>query len=175
MSLGLLVAALTGLGAVAFGQPFLTSAFGHFSVPLLGEVELATALGFDIGVYLVVVGGRASASFSGLPRHRSRAVELILIGVIGVLFGCGTYLLLQHHLLQVVIGLSLYSHAANLSLMLSGGLGHGSPPLLTSPPPYTDPLPQALVLTAIVISFGMTAFCRGAGLSHPSGVRLERY
>ena len=56
MSLGLLVAALTGLGAVAFGQPFLTSAFGHFSVPLLGEVELATALGFDIGVYLVVVG-----------------------------------------------------------------------------------------------------------------------
>ncbi len=56
VSLGLLVAALTGLGAVAFGQPFLTSAFGHFSVPLLGEVELATALGFDIGVYLVVVG-----------------------------------------------------------------------------------------------------------------------
>ena len=56
VSLGLLVAALTGLGAVAFGQPFLTSAFGHFSVPLLGEVELATAMGFDIGVYLVVVG-----------------------------------------------------------------------------------------------------------------------
>ena len=56
VSLGLLVAALTGLGALAFGQPFLTSAFGHFSVPLLGEVELATALGFDIGVYLVVVG-----------------------------------------------------------------------------------------------------------------------
>ena len=56
VSLGLLVAALTGLGAVALGQPFLTSAFGHFSVPLLGEVELATAMGFDIGVYLVVVG-----------------------------------------------------------------------------------------------------------------------
>ena len=56
VSLGLLVAAFTGLGAVAFGQPFLTSAFGHFSVPLLGEVELATAMGFDIGVYLVVVG-----------------------------------------------------------------------------------------------------------------------
>ena len=56
VSLGLLVAALTGLGAVALGQPFLTSAFGHFFVPLLGEVELATAMGFDIGVYLVVVG-----------------------------------------------------------------------------------------------------------------------
>ena len=66
-------------------------------------------------------------------------MELILIGVIGVLFGCGTYLLLQHHLLQVVIGLSLYSHAANLSLMLSGGLEHGSPPLLTSPPPCPRP------------------------------------
>ncbi len=56
VSLGLLMAVLTGLSAVALGQPFLTSAFGHFFVPLLGEVELATAMGFDIGVYLVVVG-----------------------------------------------------------------------------------------------------------------------
>ncbi len=56
VSLGLLLAALTGLGAVALGQPFLTSAFGHISVPLLGEVELVTSMGFDIGVYLVVVG-----------------------------------------------------------------------------------------------------------------------
>ncbi len=85
-------------------------------------------------------------------------MELIIIGVIGVLFGCGTYLLLQPHLLQVVIGLALYSHAANLALILSGGLKRGGPPLLTSSAPYSDPLPQALVLTAIVISFGMTAF-----------------
>lgn len=56
VSLGLVLAALTGLSALVFGQPFLTSAFGHFVIPLVGEVELATAMVFDIGVYLVVVG-----------------------------------------------------------------------------------------------------------------------
>jgi multicomponent Na+:H+ antiporter subunit C len=85
-------------------------------------------------------------------------VELIIIGVIGVLFGCGTYLLLQRSLLQVIVGLSLFSHSANLALMVAGGLKRGRPPLLTAAAPYADPLPQALVLTAIVISFGMTAF-----------------
>ena len=53
---GVLIAALTGLGSWAFGRPFLTSAFGHFSLPLVGEFELATAMLFDLGVYLVVVG-----------------------------------------------------------------------------------------------------------------------
>ncbi len=85
-------------------------------------------------------------------------MEFVIISVIGVLFGCGTYLILQRHLLRVVVGLSLYSHAANLALMISGGLKRGSPPLLTTDAPYVDPLPQALILTAIVISFGMTAF-----------------
>jgi multicomponent Na+:H+ antiporter subunit C len=85
-------------------------------------------------------------------------MELLIIGVIGVLFGSGTYLLLQRTLLQLVIGLSLFSHAANLALMVSGGLKRGNPPLLTNATAYADPLPQALVLTAIVISFGMTAF-----------------
>jgi multicomponent K+:H+ antiporter subunit A len=53
---GVLLAALTGLGSWAFGRPFLTSAFGHFRLPLLGELELATAMLFDLGVYLTVVG-----------------------------------------------------------------------------------------------------------------------
>lgn len=53
---GLTVSSLTGLGALLFGYPFLTSAFGHVQVPFLGEVELATAALFDVGVYLVVVG-----------------------------------------------------------------------------------------------------------------------
>jgi multicomponent Na+:H+ antiporter subunit A len=53
---GLSVSALTGLGALVFGRPFLTSAFGHFHFPILGEVELVTAALFDLGVYLVVVG-----------------------------------------------------------------------------------------------------------------------
>ncbi|WP_082363423.1 monovalent cation/H+ antiporter subunit A [Chondromyces crocatus] len=53
---GVLVAALTGLGALVFDVPFLTSAFGHFEVPVLGELELSTAMVFDIGVSLAVVG-----------------------------------------------------------------------------------------------------------------------
>ena len=53
---GVLLAALTGLGSWAFGHPFLTSAFGHFHIPYIGELELATALLFDLGVYLAVVG-----------------------------------------------------------------------------------------------------------------------
>jgi len=53
---GILIAALTGLGSWAFGQPFLTTAFGHFNWPLVGEFELASAMLFDLGVYLTVVG-----------------------------------------------------------------------------------------------------------------------
>jgi multicomponent K+:H+ antiporter subunit A len=53
---GVLIAGLTGLGSWAFGRPFLTSAFGHFELPLVGEFELATAMLFDLGVYLTVVG-----------------------------------------------------------------------------------------------------------------------
>ena len=53
---GLTLSAVTGTGALVFGQPFMTSAFGHFHLPLLGDVELASAMFFDIGVYLVVVG-----------------------------------------------------------------------------------------------------------------------
>ena len=53
---GLLIAGCTGLGSWLFGAPFLTSSFGHFDIPLIGEVELATALFFDLGVYLTVIG-----------------------------------------------------------------------------------------------------------------------
>ena len=56
IGLGLLIATATGLGSWWFGYPFLTSTFGHFSLPLLGEIELASAMAFDFGVYLVVVG-----------------------------------------------------------------------------------------------------------------------
>ena len=53
---GLLIALLTGLGSWVFGRPFLTSSFGHMNWPLVGEFELATAMAFDLGVFLVVVG-----------------------------------------------------------------------------------------------------------------------
>ncbi len=53
---GVLLATLTGLGSWVFGRPFLTSAFGHFDLPIVGDIELATAMIFDLGVYLTVVG-----------------------------------------------------------------------------------------------------------------------
>ncbi len=56
VAVGLLLAAGTGLGSILIGYPFLTSAIGHYNFPLFGDVELVTAMGFDIGVYLVVVG-----------------------------------------------------------------------------------------------------------------------
>lgn len=57
VGLGLLTALTTGLVALLLGYPFLTSTFGHFHLPLLGDLEIATAFFFDLGVYFVVVGG----------------------------------------------------------------------------------------------------------------------
>jgi multicomponent Na+:H+ antiporter subunit B len=56
IALGLVFAAGTGIGGVILGYPFLTQTFDYFHIPLVGEIELATALSFDIGVFLVVVG-----------------------------------------------------------------------------------------------------------------------
>ena len=53
---GLLIATLTGIGSWLFGRPFLTSWFDYFHIPLIGEIELASALLFDLGVYLTVIG-----------------------------------------------------------------------------------------------------------------------
>jgi multicomponent K+:H+ antiporter subunit C len=86
-------------------------------------------------------------------------MEIVLSIAIGVLVATGVYLLLRARLFPVVLGLTLLSYAVNVFLFVSGRVTGGSAPLLKDlPPPYTDPLPQALVLTAIVIGFGMTAF-----------------
>ncbi len=53
---GLLIAFLTGVGSFVFNQPFLSHTFGYFHLPLLGKTELATAVFFDLGVYLTVIG-----------------------------------------------------------------------------------------------------------------------
>lgn len=82
-----------------------------------------------------------------------------LILTIGTLVGVGVFLLLRRNLLKLIIGLSLISHAANLILVGSGGFLGQRPPVITEGSlPYVDPLPQALVLTAIVIGFGVSAF-----------------
>ena len=76
----------------------------------------------------------------------------------GVLFATGTYLILTRSLSRIVVGLGLIAHGANLILLGSGG-EPGEPPIVDgSTSNYSDPLEQALVLTAIVITFGITAF-----------------
>lgn len=78
---------------------------------------------------------------------------------IGALVAAGVFLMLRRNLLKLVIGLAVLSHAANLILVGSGGFLGKRPPVITEGSlPYVDPLPQALVLTAIVIGFGVSAF-----------------
>ncbi|MBN1348085.1 Na(+)/H(+) antiporter subunit C [candidate division KSB1 bacterium] len=87
-------------------------------------------------------------------------MEILSAVIVGVLFGCGTYLMLKRTLLRIIIGLALYSHAANILLMESG-LHQGIDPIIgdgISKMNYVDPIPQALILTAIVIGFACTAF-----------------
>ncbi|SFP39588.1 multisubunit potassium/proton antiporter, PhaC subunit [Nitrosomonas cryotolerans] len=86
-------------------------------------------------------------------------MEALISLVIGVFTTCGVYLTLRGRTFPVVLGLTFLSYAVNLFLLVMGRLTIGSPPVITDGiMNYADPLPQALVLTAIVISFAMTAF-----------------
>ena len=85
-------------------------------------------------------------------------MEALLTLAIGTLAGCGVWLVLRAHTFPVVLGLTLLSYAVNLFLFATGRLAIGQPPVISAGATYTDPLPQALVLTAIVIGFAMTAF-----------------
>tara|TARA_R110002095_G_scaffold114065_1_gene99619 strand:- start:247 stop:597 length:351 start_codon:yes stop_codon:yes gene_type:complete len=84
-------------------------------------------------------------------------MELLVASAIGILTAAGLYLVLRQRTFPVIMGVSLLTYAVNVFLFASGRLVLGAPPILTDATRYTDPLPQALVLTAIVISFGMTA------------------
>ena len=86
-------------------------------------------------------------------------MEFLVAIIIGTLTACGVYLTLRERTFPVVLGLTFLSYAVNLFLLVMGRLTIGSPPIITEGViNYADPLPQALVLTAIVISFAMTAF-----------------
>lgn len=90
-------------------------------------------------------------------------MESYLAVVAGVLFATGLYLLLQRTLAQLILGLALISNGANLAIFTAAGLTWGEPPLIPEgairlPGPAADPVPQALILTAIVIGFGTLAF-----------------
>jgi multicomponent Na+:H+ antiporter subunit C len=78
--------------------------------------------------------------------------------VLGVLYAAGTYLLLQRSLTRIVMGLGILGHGANLLLLLAGGPAARAPFISGESGPVSDPLPQALALTAIVITFGVSAF-----------------
>ncbi|WP_028485562.1 Na+/H+ antiporter subunit C [Thiomicrorhabdus chilensis] len=86
-------------------------------------------------------------------------MELIIALIIGVLTTSGVFLTLRGHTFPVVLGLTLLAYAVNVFLFAMGRLTIGLPAVIDpTQAEYADPLPQALVLTAIVIAFGMTAF-----------------
>lgn len=90
-------------------------------------------------------------------------MDLILPFLVGGIVAAGLYMMMRRSTIKLIIGLALLSHAAHLLLFTVGGLTRGHSPLIPADqqrlhPPYSDPLPQALILTAIVISFGLMAF-----------------
>jgi len=85
-------------------------------------------------------------------------MESLIIVLAGILVMIATYLFLSRNLIRIILGSALLSHAVHLLLMAMGGLKKGGPPLLGEKlKTYTDALPQALILTAIVINFAVTA------------------
>lgn len=83
--------------------------------------------------------------------------SIVLVVLVGGLYAIGVYLLIQRSLMRIVIGFVLLGNGANLALLVAGG-PPGDPPLLSNPPAsIADPLPQAMALTAVVITFAVTA------------------
>ncbi|WLD59127.1 Na+/H+ antiporter subunit C [Salinispirillum sp. LH 10-3-1] len=85
-------------------------------------------------------------------------MEILYAVVVAVLAGSGIYLMLRARTFPVVMGLMMFSYAVNLFLVAMGRLRTGAPAIVMEGAVYTDPIPQALVLTAIVIGFAMTSF-----------------
>jgi multicomponent K+:H+ antiporter subunit C len=85
-------------------------------------------------------------------------MEALIALIIAVLVSCGVYLMLRARTFPVILGLTLLSYAVNLFIFVMGRLRSGAPAVIGQSETYTDPIPQALVLTAIVIGFAMTAF-----------------
>jgi multicomponent Na+:H+ antiporter subunit C len=90
-------------------------------------------------------------------------VAFVLAFVVGGLTAAGLYMLARRSIVKLIIGLALLGNAANLLIFAAAGMTRGQPPLVplgqSAPPlPHADPTPQALILTAIVIGFGVLAF-----------------
>ncbi|MFC3196414.1 Na+/H+ antiporter subunit C [Parapedobacter deserti] len=90
-------------------------------------------------------------------------MELLIVILIGVLYASGIFMLLRRSMVKLLIGLILLGNGANLLIFLLGRITKGKPPVIDDISPiftdiYADPIPQALILTAIVITFGLQAF-----------------
>lgn len=89
-------------------------------------------------------------------------MELMLAVIAGVLYATGLYLMLRRRLAQIIIGLSLLANGSNVLIFTAAGVTRGNPPVLpvdaAVTAPVADPVPQSLILTAIVIGFGVLAF-----------------
>ncbi|SHN26173.1 multicomponent Na+:H+ antiporter subunit C [Cyclobacterium lianum] len=90
-------------------------------------------------------------------------MEILLVIIIGLLYAAGIYMMLRRSLVKLIIGLILLGNGANLLIFLLGKIVKGKPPIIEETEKmlgelYADPVPQALILTAIVISFGLQAF-----------------
>lgn len=90
-------------------------------------------------------------------------MEMVLAAVTGGLYAAGLYLMLRRSVARLVIGLSLIGHAANLLIFSAAGMTRARPPIvpegaLRPDPPFADPVPQALILTSIVLGFAILAF-----------------
>src|SRR5688572_14452982 len=89
-------------------------------------------------------------------------MELMLAVIAGVLYATGIYLMLRRRLAQLIIGLGLLSNGSNVLILAAAGVTRGTPPLITettvTADQFADPVPQSLILTAIVIGFGVLAF-----------------
>lgn len=90
-------------------------------------------------------------------------MEFLLALVTGLLYAAGLYMMLRRSLVKLIIGLILIGNGANILIFLLGRITKGQPPIIpeaskTFVEAYADPVPQALILTAIVISFGLQSF-----------------
>jgi multicomponent Na+:H+ antiporter subunit C len=90
-------------------------------------------------------------------------MEILLAIMTGVLYAAGTYLILRRSIVKLIIGIILFGNGVNLLIFLLGRITKGKPPIIepaakTFTDIYADPVPQALILTSIVISFGLQAF-----------------
>lgn len=91
-------------------------------------------------------------------------MTVLIAALAAFLFACGTYMLLHRRLTRIIIGIGMLGHGANLLLVSAGGR-RGDAPIIGAEdaPRFADPLPQALALTAIVITFGVTVYLLAMG------------